>query len=120
PVTGQEIQFTVKFTTPFNLPADHYFFVPQVQVTGGEFYWLSGQRPLTSQFAFAPDLQAWIRNENLAPDWLRVGQDIVGGTPFPTFNGSFSLTGVPEPSSWVLLSTGTAGLLVLSSRRRRA
>ncbi len=29
-VTGEEVQFTVNFATPFDLPADHYFFVPQV------------------------------------------------------------------------------------------
>ena len=40
-VTGSEVQFTINFTTPFVLPADHYFFVPQVQLTNGEFYWLS-------------------------------------------------------------------------------
>ncbi|HKN86912.1 MAG TPA: hypothetical protein VJV04_08645, partial [Nitrospiraceae bacterium] len=41
PMTGIEVRFNVAFTTPFSLPADHYFFVPQVQVTGGEFLWLS-------------------------------------------------------------------------------
>ncbi|HJW28452.1 MAG TPA: hypothetical protein VJ508_04290, partial [Saprospiraceae bacterium] len=30
PVTGNEVLFNVDFTTPFDLPADHYFFVPQV------------------------------------------------------------------------------------------
>src|ERR1051326_5960056 len=29
PITGEEVQFNVIFTTPFHLPADHYFFVPQ-------------------------------------------------------------------------------------------
>ena len=29
-MTGEEVQFTVNFATPFDLPADHYFFVPQV------------------------------------------------------------------------------------------
>src|SRR5204863_7171188 len=29
-VTGQEVLFSVAFTTPLDLPADHYFFVPQV------------------------------------------------------------------------------------------
>jgi hypothetical protein len=47
PLTGQEVQFNVTFTTPFDLPADHYFFVPQVGVNnGGEFYWLSASRPI--------------------------------------------------------------------------
>ena len=42
---------------------------------------------------FTPDLQSWIRNEHLQPDWLRIGTDIVGGSPAPTFNASFSLHG---------------------------
>jgi hypothetical protein len=38
-----------------------------------------------------PDLQTWMRDDpGLAPDWLRIGADIIGGT---TFNGSFSLSG---------------------------
>jgi hypothetical protein len=32
-VTGEEVEFSVTFTDPFILPADHYFFVPQVEVT---------------------------------------------------------------------------------------
>ena len=39
-VTGSEVEFTVNFVTPFNLLADHYFFVPLVEVTGGDFLWL--------------------------------------------------------------------------------
>ena len=30
-VRGEEVQFTVNFASPFVLPADQYFFVPQVQ-----------------------------------------------------------------------------------------
>src|SRR5215470_8391840 len=29
-LTGQEVQINVNFATPFDLPPDHYFFVPQV------------------------------------------------------------------------------------------
>jgi len=120
-VTGQEVQFDVTFSTPFLLPADHYFFVPQVEISGGEFYWLSAPKPIVPPGTpFAPDLQSWIRDENLAPDWLRVGTDIVGGSPAPTFNASFSLTGemtgdgtggtVPEPGTLALLGIAIAGL----------
>src|SRR5262249_41153602 len=51
-VTGQEVQFTVTFTTPFDLPPDHYFFVPQVGLkagapAGSDFLWLSAAKPIT-------------------------------------------------------------------------
>ena len=123
-VTGTEVQFNVKFANPFTLPAgNHDFFVPQVQVTGGEFYWLSSARSIVSPGTPFPagvtDLQAWIRNEPLQPDWLRVGTDIVGGTTPPTFNGTFTLSGnaVPEPSS--LAMAGTAALVGLGYALRR-
>jgi len=48
PITGQEVEFDVTFTTPFSLSPDHFFFVPQVQVSGGEFLWLSGHTPSRS------------------------------------------------------------------------
>jgi hypothetical protein len=113
-VTGQEVQFNVNFTTPFDLLADHYFFVPQVQLTdpAGNFFWLSAPRPIVPPGTPFPagftDLQAWTRDEFLAPDWLRIGTDIVGGATPPTFNMTFSVNGttVPEPSSFVLLFSG--------------
>jgi PEP-CTERM motif len=120
-VTGREVQFNASFSTPFTLDPNHYFFVPQVQLTNGDFFWLSAPRPIVSPGTPFPsgfnDLQAWIRNEDLDPDWLRVGTDIVGGSPAPTFNAAFSLTGqsVPEPSSVILLG---AGLVVLAARWR--
>ncbi len=115
-VTGEEVEFNVIFNTPFLLPADHYFFVPQVELSKGAFLWLSAPRPIVPPgTSFPPgftDLQSWTRDAALDPDWLRVGQDIVGGAPFPTFNAAFSLTGdvVPEPSTWAMMLLGFAGL----------
>jgi hypothetical protein len=120
-LSGQEVQFNISFTIPFSLPADHYFFIPQVSLTnGGQFYWLSASRPIVGAGTtpFAPDLQAWTRDDALDPDWLRVGMDIVGGATPPTFNAAFSLDGTaPEPSSIVLL---VSALAIFGVRRCRS
>lgn len=120
PVSGNQVVFDVALSQPFVLPPDHYFFVPQVQVTNGEFLWLSAPKPIVAPGnPFTPDLQSWIRNENLAPDWSRIGTDIVGGNTAPTFNATFSLAGqtVPEPSSLLLLGSGLAGLAAWRQKR---
>jgi hypothetical protein len=128
PLTGQEVQFTVNFTTAFNLPAGHYFFVPQVDLSdphNGAFEWESAERPIVSGTPFPPgftDLQAWTRDEFLDPDWLRIGTDIVGGNFPPTFNMAFTLDGVtsvPEPSTWAMMLIGLAGLGFAGMRRSR-
>jgi hypothetical protein len=91
PVTGQEVLITVTFNPAIKLPANHYFFRPEVQLSTGNFLWLSAPKPITAPGTpFAADLQSWIRNDNLAPDWLRIGTDITGQGPF---NASFSLSG---------------------------
>jgi hypothetical protein len=90
-VSGEEGIFSVTFPTPIVLPAGHYFFVARVGLSSGNFYWLSVPKPIVSPGTpFAGDLQAWIRNANLDPDWLRIGTDIVGGT---TYNLAFSISG---------------------------
>jgi len=115
PVTAEEVLFTLTFTTPLNLPADHYFFKPEVQLPSGAFLWLSSPR---SGPTFTGDLQAWIRNTNLDPDWLRAGTDIIGGATPPTFNEAFTLSGVTitEPSTMLL---GLGGIAFILSRRAR-
>jgi hypothetical protein len=90
-VTGQEVQITVRFNPPVSLPADNYFFRPEVLLDSGVFLWLSAPKPIVAPGTpFAADRQSWIRNEALAPDWLRIGTDITGQGPF---NAAFSLMG---------------------------
>lgn len=109
-MTGQEVQVNVIFTTPVDLAPGHYFFRPEVLLNnGGNFLWLSAPKPIVPPGTpFPPgftDLQSWIRNDNLDPDWLRIGTDITGQGPF---NATFSLSGnsVPEPSTLGLLGGG--------------
>jgi hypothetical protein len=116
PVTGQEVQFNVLFTTPVLLPADQYFFRPEVGLSNGDFLWLSAPKPIVAPGTpFASDLQSWIRNSDLDPDWMKIGTDITHQGPF---NATFSLSGatVPEPTSLLLLGSG---LTVLAAWRRR-
>jgi hypothetical protein len=111
PVTGQEVQFTVHFNTPFSLNAnDHIFFRPEVDLgNAGDFLWLSAPKPILAPGTpFANDLQTWTRNDGagaLAPDWERIGTDITHQGPF---NASFSLTGTSITTSISSLSQNAA------------
>jgi hypothetical protein len=91
PVTGEEVLISVTFNPPISLPPGDYFFRPEVLLNSGDFLWLSAPKPIVSPGTpFTPDRQTWIRNDALAPDWLRIGADIVGAG---AFNASFSLLG---------------------------
>jgi hypothetical protein len=107
PVTGEEVEFDITFRNhPLDLPPDHYFFVPQVGLSdgapaGAHFLWLSAAKPVVPPGTpFPPgatDLQSWMRDDPpLAPDWLRIGTDIIkDGSPptFTTYNAAFELSG---------------------------
>ncbi len=117
PVTGQEVLFNFSIN-PDTLSSGQYFFVPQVQLNNGTFLWLSAPDPITGGLLFTPDLQTWIRNTNLDPNWLRVGTDITQQGPF---NAAFSLNGTtatatPEPCTLSLIGAGLLGLVM---RRRK-
>jgi hypothetical protein len=108
PVTGAEVQIAITFTPPIVLPAtplplNHYFFRPEALVTtGGNFLYLSAPRPIVAPGTpFVGDLQAWIRNTDLKPDWLRLGTDIIDGPTPPTFSMTFSLSGQTVPAAGV-------------------
>jgi hypothetical protein len=127
PVTGQEVQISVSFATPFDLAAGQYFFVPQVELAAGDFFWLSAPRPIippgTPFPAGLTDLQSWTRDDSnggIAPDWLRVGTDITHQGPF---NAAFDISGVPGPVAGaglpgLILAGG--GLLAWWRRKRNA
>ena len=78
------------------------FSVSSTVVNGGDFLYLSA--PRSPGVPFVGDLQAWIRNSHLAPDWLRIGTDIIGADPgaaAPTFNMTFSLAGNTVPGAGI-------------------
>ncbi len=109
PATGEAVEITITFTPPIVLPADHYFFRPEVEVAGGDFLYLSAPKPIVAPGTpFMGDLQAWTRNSNLKPDWLRIGTDIIGGNPVKTFNMALSLTGETVPLNETPTPTATA------------
>lgn len=94
PVSGGEVLITATINPPFVLNAGHYFLAPRVLMNSGTFLWLSVPKPIVAPGdPFAGDLQSWVRNANLDPDWLRVGTDIVGSG---TFNQAFTLTGTDD------------------------
>ena len=107
PVTGAEVQIAITFTPPIVLsatpsPLNHYFFRPEALVAGGDFLYLSAPRPIVAPGTpFVGDLQAWIRNTALKPDWLRLGTDIIDGVTPPTFSMTFALSGQTVPKAGV-------------------
>jgi hypothetical protein len=125
--SGEEVRIEFTLNTPFDLAAGQYFFVPQVQLEDGNFLWLSAAKPPSAfgSTPFAGDLQSWIRNQEqkdggIAPDWERVGTDVIGGAPPVTYNAAFRLVGtvvVPEPATIALLIGGLFAVGAWSQRK---
>ena len=83
-----------------------------MQVSTGSFLFLSAPRPITSGTPFpagTTDLQAWIRNANLAPDWLRIGLTFLVPVAFAVTVPAQALTNRLTP----LTLLGALGLTLL-------
>ena len=125
PVTGEEVQFSVTFTTPFLLPADHYFFVPQVQLIRRRFLVAVGAEADRSAGDAVPArLHRPAKLDPRRSPRSRLAARRHGHrrrNPAPTFNAAFSLTGavVPEPSTWAMMLLGFAGLGFAGYRQAR-
>ena len=118
PRSGKQVEIRITFATPVFLPAGHYFLRPEIDVNGGDFLFLSAPRPITSGTPFPvgiTDLQAWIRNANLSPDWLRIGGDILGAG---AFNMAFSLGGNTVPAAGVPAHANCEGQTVAAMARQ--
>ncbi len=79
---------------------------PTPSKTGGEGPARGQEVQITITFTKPILLPAWIRNSDLAPDWLRIGTDIIGPDPIsgaaaPKFNMTFSLAGNAIPEAGV-------------------
>jgi len=71
PATGEEVEIGITFTNPILLPAGHYFFRPEVLVTGGgDFLFLSAPKPIVT---LGPRLLAICKRGSATRIWLRIG-----------------------------------------------
>jgi len=124
PASGKEVRVNFDLTQGITLPAGHYFFVPSVELSDGSFLQLSAYRTVGGEFGstlITPDLQAWVRNDDIKNDWLRTGTDIIGGPTDPaTYNLAFRLVGtvVPEPTGVAMLIAGLVAVGAWSQRKR--
>jgi hypothetical protein len=90
-VSREEVRFEVTFPKASGLPAGHPFFIPRWKLESGKFLRLPAPKPMVAPVTpLAPDPQDTIRNQSPALDWLRAGDDIVGGASPPDFRGAYA------------------------------
>ena len=125
PASGKEVRINFDLSEGIPLDAGHYFFVPSVELSDGSFLQLSAYRTVGGEFGstlITPDLQAWVRNDDIKNDWLRTGTDIIGGPTDPaTYNLAFRLVGtvvVPEPTGVAMLIAGLFAVGAWTQRKR--
>jgi hypothetical protein len=112
-IAGEEVQFNVTFSDPLILPADHYFFVPQVEVKDAAISFGCRRRDRSTA---APGLSLGICRSDprchARPGLAACRHGHPGRRDTPTFNAAFSLSGsaVPEPSSWAMIVLGFVGV----------
>jgi len=71
PVTGEEVQINVIFTTSVDLAAGHYFFRPEVLLSiGNNFLWLSAPKPIVP---LERRLRPTFRLGSATTTWRRTG-----------------------------------------------
>jgi hypothetical protein len=96
--TGDEVEISITFTSDRSSRGSALSsYLESLWPAAILYLWLDPScRPA---YTIAGDLQAWIRSSDLAPDWLRIGTDIVADPATPTFNMTFSLTGAAIPNA---------------------
>jgi hypothetical protein len=71
--TGEEVVITISFTTPIILPAGHYFFRPEVLVTGGDFLYLSAPGRSSRPERHSRWTSRTCKPGSATRRWLRIG-----------------------------------------------